>query len=61
MGAWAFLIPWTVLAGVLGVAFGAMGLHYAHRGTGRPGPTAAGTTPGALGIIGTATLIRSLS
>ncbi|MER7898602.1 hypothetical protein ABTX62_21460 [Streptomyces sp. NPDC096046] len=59
-GTWAFLFPWTVLAGALAVTFGAMGLHYARRGTGRLWPAAAGTTLGAIGLIGTITLLGSL-
>ncbi|GGV77552.1 hypothetical protein ABZ178_21515 [Streptomyces massasporeus] len=61
VGTWAFLIPWTVLAGALAVTFGTMGLHYARKGTGRLWPAAAGTTLGAIGLIGTITLIWSLA
>ncbi|MFD5230683.1 hypothetical protein ACFWJ5_19555 [Streptomyces qaidamensis] len=61
MGTWAFLFPWTVLAGALAVTFGVMGLHYARRGTGRLWPAAAGTTLGAIGFIGTVTLLWSLA
>ncbi|MCF1648415.1 hypothetical protein [Streptomyces indiaensis] len=60
VGTWAFLFPWTVLAGALAVTFGAMGLHYARQGTGRMWTAAAGTTLGAIGFIGTATLIWGL-
>ncbi|MDK1343083.1 hypothetical protein QNO09_07180 [Streptomyces sp. 378] len=60
VGTCAFLFPWTVLAGALAVTFGAMGLHYARRGTGRLWPAAAGTALGAIGLIGTITLLWSL-
>nr|WP_298559745.1 hypothetical protein [uncultured Streptomyces sp.] len=60
VGTWAFLIPWTVLAGALAVTFGTMGLHYARKGTGRLWPAAGGTTLGAIGLVGTITLIWSL-
>ncbi|MFD8230704.1 hypothetical protein ACFV20_02200 [Streptomyces sp. NPDC059696] len=60
VGTWAFLFPWTVLAGALAMTFGAMGLHYARRGTGRMWPAAAGTTLGAIGFLGTATLLWGL-
>ncbi|MFI8894759.1 hypothetical protein [Streptomyces paradoxus] len=60
-GTWAFLFPWTVLAGALAVTFGAMGLHYARGGTGRLWPAATGTTLGAIGLIGTVTLLWSLA
>ncbi|WP_369195989.1 hypothetical protein [Streptomyces djakartensis] len=52
MGTWFFLIPWTVPAGALAVTFGAMGLHHARTGTGRMWPAAAGTAPGAAGVLG---------
>ncbi|MEU2538451.1 hypothetical protein [Streptomyces iakyrus] len=61
VGTWAFLFPWTVLAGALAVTFGAMGLHYARRGTGRLWPSAVGTALGAIGFIGTVTLLWSLA
>ncbi|MFE9027424.1 hypothetical protein ACFYOA_14290 [Streptomyces iakyrus] len=61
VGTWAFLFPWTVLAGALAVTFGAMGLHYARRGTGRLWPAAAGTALGAIGFIGTITLLWSVA
>ncbi|WP_033308946.1 hypothetical protein RFN58_25960 [Streptomyces iakyrus] len=61
VGTWAFLFPWTVLAGALAVTFGAMGLHYARRGTGRLWPAAAGTVLGAIGFIGTVTLLWSVA
>ncbi|MER7483050.1 hypothetical protein ABTX60_36345 [Streptomyces sp. NPDC126510] len=61
VGTWAFLFPWTVLAGALAMTFGAMGLHYARRGMGRVWPAAAGATLGAIGFIGTATLLWTLS
>ncbi|MFD5740773.1 hypothetical protein ACFXJM_05765 [Streptomyces massasporeus] len=61
VGTWAFLIPWTVLAGVLAVTFGTMGLHYARKGTGRLWPAAAGTALGAIGLIGTITLLWGLA
>ncbi|MFJ8462984.1 hypothetical protein [Streptomyces swartbergensis] len=60
-GTWVFLIPWTVLAGALAITFGAMGMHHARRGTGRMWTAAAGTTLGAVGFIGTATLLWSMS
>jgi hypothetical protein len=61
VGTWAFLIPWTVLAGALAMTFGAMGLHYARKGLGRMWPAATGATLGAIGFIGTATLLFALS
>ncbi|MFF6875543.1 MULTISPECIES: hypothetical protein [unclassified Streptomyces] len=61
VGTWAFLFPWTVLAGALSVTFGAMGLHYARGGTGRLWPAAAGTVLGATGLIGTVTLLWGLA
>ncbi|MEV4786466.1 hypothetical protein [Streptomyces tuirus] len=61
VGTWAFLIPWTALAGALAVTFGTMGLHYARKGTGRLWPAAAGTALGAIGLIGTITLLWSLA
>jgi hypothetical protein len=60
-GTWAFLFPWTVLAGALAMTFGAMGLHYARRGMGRVWTAAAGAVLGAIGFTGTATLIWALS
>ncbi|GAA2292389.1 hypothetical protein GCM10010234_37030 [Streptomyces hawaiiensis] len=61
IGTWAFLFPWTVLAGALAMTFGAMGLHYARKGMGRAWPAAAGAALGATGFIGTVTLIWTLS
>ncbi|GAP53342.1 hypothetical protein [Streptomyces azureus] len=61
VGTWAFLIPWTVLAGALAITFGVMGVHHARRGTGRMWTAAAGTILGAVGFIGTATLLWSMS
>ncbi|MFF5369134.1 hypothetical protein [Streptomyces sp. NPDC013187] len=61
VGTWAFLFPWTVLAGALAMTFGATGLHYARKGMGRMWPAAAGTVLGAIGFIGTVTLIWTLS
>jgi hypothetical protein len=58
---WAFLIPWSLLTGALAVTFGAMGMHYALKGTGRLWSAAAGTTLGAVGVIGTATLVWTMS
>ncbi|KOV93447.1 hypothetical protein ADK65_32415 [Streptomyces sp. NRRL B-1140] len=60
-GTWAFLFPWTVLAGALAMTFGAMGLHYARKGMGRAWPAAAGAALGAIGFVGTATLLWALS
>ncbi|MGX1561532.1 hypothetical protein [Streptomyces sp. NPDC055506] len=61
VGAWAFLIPWSMLAGALAVTFGAMGMHYARKGTGRLWTAAAGTALGAAGFIGTVTLVWAMS
>ncbi|MEU6176609.1 hypothetical protein [Streptomyces coeruleorubidus] len=61
VGTWAFLIPWTVLTGALAITFGAMGMHYARQGTGRMWTAAAGTTLGAVGLIGTVTLLWGMS
>ncbi|WP_039933504.1 hypothetical protein [Streptomyces viridochromogenes] len=61
VGTWAFLIPWTVLAGALAVTFGAMGMHYARKGLGRLWTAVAGTVLGAAGFIGTVTLLWSMS
>ncbi|GAA2397370.1 hypothetical protein [Streptomyces coeruleofuscus] len=60
-GTWAFLIPWTVLTGALAITFGVMGMHYARQGTGRMWTAAAGTTLGAVGFIGTVTLLWGMS
>ncbi|MBR8643329.1 hypothetical protein KEF29_38225 [Streptomyces tuirus] len=60
-GTWAFLIPWTVLAGALAITFGAMGMHYARKGVGRLWTAATGTALGAAGFIGTAMLLWSMS
>ncbi|MER7401881.1 hypothetical protein ABT373_05185 [Streptomyces sp. NPDC000070] len=60
VGTWAFLVPWTVIAGGLAITFGAMGMHYARRGTGRMWTATAGTVLGAVGFFGTATLFWSL-
>ncbi|MFC9127187.1 hypothetical protein ACFT4A_10115 [Streptomyces sp. NPDC057099] len=60
VGTWAFLIPWTVMAGALAITFGAMGIHYARRGTGRLWPAATGTALGAAGFIGTVTLLWAM-
>ncbi|MFI6371784.1 hypothetical protein [Streptomyces sp. NPDC050546] len=60
-GTWAFLIPWTVIAGALAVTFGTMGMHYARQGVGRMWSSAAGTTLGALGFLGTVVLIGGMS
>ncbi|MFJ5998186.1 hypothetical protein [Streptomyces sp. NPDC092370] len=59
--AWAFLIPFSLLAGALAVTFGAMGVHYARKGTGRLWSAAAGATLGTVGVIGTATLVWAMS
>ncbi|MFF7310494.1 hypothetical protein [Streptomyces sp. NPDC008137] len=59
-GTWAFLIPWTVLAGALAITFGAMGMHYARKGMGRLWTAAAGTTLGAVGLFGTVVLLWAM-
>ncbi|MFI7012735.1 hypothetical protein [Streptomyces sp. NPDC050164] len=61
VGTWAFLIPWTVIAGALAITFGVMGIHYARRGTGRMWTATAGTILGAAGFFGTVTLLWSMS
>ncbi|MFC9505129.1 hypothetical protein [Streptomyces sp. NPDC057002] len=59
-GTWAFLIPWTVIAGALAVTFGAMGTHYARQGVGRMWISATGAVLGALGFIGTVVLLGGM-
>jgi hypothetical protein len=61
VGTWAFLIPWTVPAGALAITFGVMGMHYARQGTGRMWTAAAGTALGAVGFVGTVTLLWGMS
>ncbi|GAA2949304.1 hypothetical protein ACWKT3_31600 [Streptomyces violaceus] len=61
VGTWAFLIPWTVIAGALAMTFGAMGIHYARKGTGRLWAAATGTALGTAGFIGTVTLLWAMS
>ncbi|MFF5977801.1 hypothetical protein ACFY78_02985 [Streptomyces olindensis] len=61
VGTWAFLIPWTVIAGALAITFGAMGIHYARQGTGRMWTAAAGTTLGTVGFLGTVLLLWSMT
>ncbi|WP_328411510.1 hypothetical protein OG542_15630 [Streptomyces violaceus] len=61
VGTWAFLIPWTVIAGALAMTFGAMGIHYARRGTGRLWAAATGAALGTTGFIGTVTLLWAMS
>lgn len=60
VGTWAFLFPWTVLAGALAITFGAMGMHYARKGMGRLWTAATGTVLGAAGLIGTFTLLWAM-
>ncbi|GHD12277.1 hypothetical protein GCM10010313_36320 [Streptomyces violarus] len=60
VGTWAFLIPWTVIAGALAMTFGAMGIHYARKGTSRLWTAATGTALGTAGFIGTITLLRAM-
>ncbi|MET9811509.1 hypothetical protein [Streptomyces sp. NPDC006355] len=60
-GTWAFLIPWTVLAGALALTFGTMGVHYARQGTGRMWPAAAGATLGTAGLLGTILLVWGMA
>ncbi|MDT0387438.1 hypothetical protein [Streptomyces dubilierae] len=60
LGTWAFLIPWSVLAGALAVTFGAMGMHYARKGTGRMWTAATGTALGAAGFLGTFVLLWAM-
>ncbi|GAA4300793.1 hypothetical protein GCM10023086_16450 [Streptomyces venetus] len=61
VGTWAFLIPWTVLAGALAITFGVMGMHYARKGTGRLWTAATGTALGAAGFLGTVMLLWAMS
>ncbi|CAL9546434.1 hypothetical protein ACFW2V_05225 [Streptomyces sp. NPDC058947] len=60
VGTWVFLIPWSVLAGALAVTFGAMGMHYARKGTGRMWTAATGTVLGATGFLGTFILLWAM-
>ncbi|CAL9300995.1 hypothetical protein ABZ568_03050 [Streptomyces olindensis] len=60
-GTWAFLIPWTVIAGALAITFGAMGVHHARQGTGRMWTAAAGTTLGTVGLLGTVLLLWGMA
>ncbi|MET9392756.1 hypothetical protein ABZY20_20575 [Streptomyces sp. NPDC006624] len=57
----AFLIPWSVLTGALAVTFGATGVHYARKGTGRLWTAATGMALGAAGFCGTVTLLWAMS
>ncbi|ANS66343.1 hypothetical protein SLINC_4119 [Streptomyces lincolnensis] len=60
-GAWPALmfatLPWSLIAGGLAVTFGASGIHYARQGIGRMWTAVAGTTLGAVGLVGVYTLI----
>ncbi|MEU1847934.1 hypothetical protein ABZ499_01295 [Streptomyces sp. NPDC019990] len=60
VGTWAFLFPWTVLAGALAVTFGAMGLHYARKGMCRLWTAATGMALGAAGFFGTVSLLWAM-
>ncbi|MFF8671258.1 hypothetical protein [Streptomyces sp. NPDC015242] len=60
VGTWVFLIPWSVPAGALAVTFGAMGMHYARKGTGRMWTAATGTVLGAAGFLGTLILLWAM-
>ncbi|MFJ3442840.1 hypothetical protein ACIPM2_16915 [Streptomyces sp. NPDC086081] len=60
LGTWAFLFPWSVLAGALAVTFGALGMHHARRGAGRMWTSVAGTVLGAAGLVGTVTLLWAM-
>ncbi|MFC6065283.1 hypothetical protein [Streptomyces ochraceiscleroticus] len=66
IGAWVpplvfVTLPWTIIAGALAVTLGATGIHHARRGAGRLWTALAGTALGAIGLIGTVTLIWLLS
>ncbi|GAB2722560.1 hypothetical protein [Streptomyces bullii] len=61
VGTWAYLFPWTVIAGGLAVTLGALGIHHARHGVGHLWTAAAGTTLGAMGFFGTATLLWAAS
>ncbi|MFE6405571.1 hypothetical protein ACFVOR_01400 [Streptomyces sp. NPDC057837] len=60
VGTWVFLIPWSMPAGALAVTFGAMGMHYARKGTGRMWTAATGTVLGAAGFLGTFILLWAM-
>ncbi|MEV5351667.1 hypothetical protein [Streptomyces sp. NPDC052693] len=60
LGTWAFLFPWSVLAGALAVTFGALGMHHARRGAGRMWTSVAGTVLGTAGLVGTVTLLWAM-
>ncbi|MFE7354321.1 hypothetical protein ACFU8Q_14215 [Streptomyces sp. NPDC057543] len=66
IGAWvpalAFVaFPWTILAGALAITFGAAGIHYVRRGTGRLWTAIAGTALGTIGLVGSIALIWAIS
>lgn len=54
-------LPMMIIAGALAVTLGAAGIHYACHGVGRLWAAIAGTTLGAIGFVGTITLIWALS
>ncbi|MCX5343329.1 hypothetical protein [Streptomyces atratus] len=65
-GTWApalafVAFPWAIIAGGLAVTLGVAGIHYARHGTGRLWTAIAGTTLGAIGFVGTTTLIWAIS
>ncbi|MGW7690342.1 hypothetical protein ACWGMA_15930 [Streptomyces asiaticus] len=65
VGAWVpvlalVALPWTIIAGALAVALGAMGVHHARRGVGRLWIAVTGTGLGAVGFGGMTALLWSL-
>ncbi|WP_413103014.1 hypothetical protein [Streptomyces sp. Inha503] len=57
LGAWVPVLvlvtfPWTIIAGPLAVALGAMGVHHARRGAGRLWIAVVGTVLGVIGFGG---------
>lgn len=66
IGVWApwltlYTLPWTVITGALAMTFGAAGIHYARRGTGRLATAVAGTALGTLGFGGIVALLWAFS
>ncbi|AGP55421.1 hypothetical protein [Streptomyces rapamycinicus] len=64
VGAWVptlvlVALPWTVIAGALAIALGAMGVHHARRGVGRLWAAVVGTGLGVVGFGGVIALLWS--
>jgi hypothetical protein len=55
-----YTLPWTIIAGGLAIALGAMGIHHARRGAGRLWTAIAGTALGGIGFAGVVALLWAL-